>query len=124
MPAACASSPAARCSPSFGFVLHSAEYRLPETTDIDGRIAMTSSREVLRAIAGRPGAGDGAGSGKGQGPRQSLIAFGYAGWGPGQLEGELAQRAWFTAPAEAKLVFEEDRDKVWDIATSRRTQDL
>jgi len=106
--------------PELGFVLHSAEFRLPDTTVIDGRIAMTSNREVLRAIAGRPGAGDGAS----KGPRQSLIAFGYAGWAPGQIESELEQRAWFTAPAEAKLVFEEERDKVWDIAMSRRTQDL
>jgi putative transcriptional regulator len=106
--------------PELGFVLHSAEFRLPETTDIDGRIAMTSSREILRAIASRLGPSPD----PSKGPSHSLIAFGYAGWGPGQLEGELAQRAWFTAPAEAKLIFEEERAKVWDIAVSRRTQDL
>jgi putative transcriptional regulator len=98
--------------PELGFVVHSAEYHRAETIDIDGRMAMTSSREILRDI------------GNNQGPKQSLIAFGYAGWGPGQLEGEMAQRVWFTTPADAKLVFEEDRDKVWDDAMTRRTQDL
>ena len=52
------------------------------------------------------------------------MAFGYAGWGPGQLEDELTKGAWFTAPQDAKLIFEQDRDKVWDDAMARRTQDL
>jgi putative transcriptional regulator len=73
---------------------------------------MTSSREILRDIA------------NGRGPKQSLVAFGYAGWGPGQLEGELAQRFWFTTPADANLVFEEARDRLWENAMTRRTQDL
>jgi putative transcriptional regulator len=98
--------------PDLGFVLHSADYRRPDTKEIDGHLAMTSSVEILRDIA------------HGQGPKQSLVAFGYAGWGPGQLEGELDQRAWFTTPADAQLVFDEDRDKLWDKAMTRRTQDL
>ena len=48
----------------------------------------------------------------------------YAGWSPTQLEGELAQGFWFTAPEDARLVFDLDRDKVWDDAVKRRTQDL
>jgi putative transcriptional regulator len=95
-----------------GFVVHSADYRRPGTVDIDGRVAVTSNRDILRDIAHR------------QGPNKSLIAFGYAGWGPGQLEGELALRAWFTAAEDARLIFDEDRDKVWDEAMKRRTQDL
>jgi putative transcriptional regulator len=55
---------------------------------------------------------------------QSLIAFGYAGWAPGQLEGELKRRDWSLAPGEPKLIFDEDRDKVWDSAYAQRTQDL
>ena len=98
--------------PELCFVLHSAEYRLPVTIDIDGRVALTSSREILRDIGNK------------HGPKHSLIAFGYAGWGPGQLEDELAGRFWFTAPQDAKLVFEADRDKVWDEAVARRTQEL
>ena len=98
--------------PEIGFVLHSADYHRPETVDIDGRVAMTSSPQVLRDIGNR------------QGPSKSLVAFGYAGWRSGQLEGELGQRAWLTAADDEKLIFDEDRDKVWDQAMKRRTQDL
>jgi putative transcriptional regulator len=98
--------------PEIGFVLHSTDYHRPETLGIDSHVAMTSSREILRDIA------------KKQGPRQSLVAFGYAGWGAGQLENELERRVWFAAPNDAALVFEKDRNKVWDEAMKHRTQDL
>jgi putative transcriptional regulator len=98
--------------PEIGFVIHGTDYQRADTVKIDGHLAMTSSREVFRDIASN------------QGPTKRLIAFGYAGWAPGQLEGEIAQRFWFATPADPKLVFEEDRDKVWDEAMKRRTQDL
>jgi putative transcriptional regulator len=98
--------------PNIGFVVHSTDYHRAETLDVDGRVAMTSSREVLRDIADK------------KGPAKSLIAFGYAGWAPGQLEGELAHNVWYTAPEDPELVFDDDRDKVWEHATARRTQDL
>jgi putative transcriptional regulator len=98
--------------PELGFVLHSAEYRRADTVEIDGHVAMTSSREILRDIAAN------------RGPKQSLVAFGYAGWAPGQLEGELVQGVWFTTLADAKLIFEEERERVWENAVTRRTQDL
>jgi putative transcriptional regulator len=95
-----------------GFVIHSAEYHRAETVDIDGHVAMTSSREIIDDIVHK------------RGPEKSLVAFGYAGWAPDQLENELMQRAWFTASQDMKLIFDEDRDKVWDAAMARRTQDL
>jgi putative transcriptional regulator len=98
--------------PEIGFVLHSPDYHRPETVDIDGRVAMTSSPQVLRDLGNR------------QGPSKSLVAFGYAGWASDQLEGELRQRAWVTAADDEKLIFDEDRDKVWEEAMKRRTQDL
>jgi putative transcriptional regulator len=98
--------------PELGFVLHSNDYRRDETIDIDARVAMTSTREILRDI------------GSSQGPKQVLIAFGYAGWGPGQLEGELKHRSWSIAAADARLIFDVDRDKVWDLAYAQRQQDL
>ena len=98
--------------PEIGFVLHSADYHQPGTIDIDGRVAMTSSLQVLRDIGNR------------RGPSKSLVAFGYAGWKSNQLEGELRERAWVTAADDEKLIFDEDRDKVWDEAMKRRTQDL
>ncbi|HEY7299749.1 MAG TPA: YqgE/AlgH family protein [Xanthobacteraceae bacterium] len=98
--------------PEFGFVVHTADYHLAKTLDIDGRLAMTSNREILLDIAAN------------KGPKKSLIAFGYAGWGPGQLEGEIAKRVWSIAPADEMLIFDEDREKVWESAYSRRVQDL
>jgi putative transcriptional regulator len=98
--------------PQAGFVIHSAEYRRAETIDINGRIAMTSSLEILRDIASN------------KGPTKSLLAFGYAGWGPGQLEGELRLHAWFTAPADLNLIFDDDRETVWDKALARRPRDI
>jgi putative transcriptional regulator len=95
-----------------GFVIHSPEYHRSGTLDVDGRVAMTSSREILGDIAAN------------QGPKKSLIAFGYAGWAPRQLEGEMERRVWSIAPADEMLIFDEDREKVWDIASSRRVQDL
>jgi len=98
--------------PEIGFVIHTADYHRSETVDIDGHVAMTATREILRDIIGK------------RGPEKSLVAFGYAGWGPGQLEGELAARAWFTGPQDVKLIFDEDRARVWDDAMMHRTQDL
>ena len=94
--------------PWLGFIVHSAEYQRAQTLDIDGRVAMTSSPEVLRDI------------GHNAGPRKSLVAFGYTGWGPGQLENELARQGWFTIPEDPKLIFDEDREKVWDDAKARQ----
>ena len=98
--------------PEIGFVIHGGDYHGPGTIEINARVAVTANREILRDI------------GHGKGPAQSLIAFGYAGWAPGQLEGELARRDWAIAPGEPKLIFDEDRDKVWDAAYARRMQDL
>jgi putative transcriptional regulator len=98
--------------PQIGFVIHSPDYRRAETVDIDGRVAVTSTPEILRDI------------GHDNGPQKSLVLFGYAGWAPGQLENELASGAWFTAPEEPALVFDEDRQQLWERAMARRTRDL
>lgn len=97
--------------PTIGFVVHSADYRQPETLDIDGRVAVTSAPDVLRDI------------GLGKGPRKSLLAFGYAGWAPLQLEGELAHGVWVTAPEDPALIFDDDRAKVWADALARHKID-
>jgi putative transcriptional regulator len=98
--------------PELGFVVHSAEYRRDDTIDVDGRVAMTASRQILRDI------------GHHRGPEKTLFALGYAGWGPGQLEAELARHDWFTAPEEPKLIFDDDRANLWDDAMARRTREL
>jgi putative transcriptional regulator len=98
--------------PELGFVVHSAEYRRAETIDVDGRVAMTASRQILLDI------------GHSHGPEKALFALGYAGWGPGQLEDELARNSWFTTPEEPRLVFDDDRGNLWDEAMARRTREL
>jgi putative transcriptional regulator len=98
--------------PELGFVIHSPDYHSAQTLDVDGHVAVTMNREILRDI------------GSGKGPQKSMIAFGYAGWAPGQLEGEIARRSWTTVPADNKLIFDEDREKLWDIVYALRVQDL
>jgi putative transcriptional regulator len=73
---------------------------------------VTSNLQILRDI------------GRHKGPKKSIISFGYAGWAPGQLEDELQRRVWFTAPTDPDLVFDENREKLWDTAYARRSQDL
>jgi putative transcriptional regulator len=90
-----------------GFVLHESAYRRTGTFDIDGQVAMTSNREVMLDIRHHAG------------PQKYLIAFGYAGWGPRQIETELALNGWVTTTDDAALVFDEDRAKVWNIAMAR-----
>ncbi len=98
--------------PEVGFVVHSAEYRQPETLAINDRLSLTSSVKILRDIANKTG------------PVKILVAFGYAGWGPEQLDKEIEAGAWATAEADPTLVFDADRDSLWDDAWSRRTQHL
>ena len=98
--------------PQLGFVIHSSDYRRPETLVVGDQLRMTATPEVLRDI------------GQHRGPLKYLFALGYAGWGAGQLEGEIAQHHWFTAPADPDLVFDAERDTVWDKALARRTREL
>jgi putative transcriptional regulator len=95
--------------PGMGFIVHSSEYHRADTVPIDAQIAVTADPAVLRDL------------GQNRGPRKSLIAFGYAGWAPGQLEAEMARDAWFTVSEDPALVFDADRAKVWELATARRT---
>lgn len=85
-----------------GFVLHSADYTGGSaTTPVQGGYGMTATMDVLEALA------------QGGGPRQALLALGYAGWGPGQLEREIARNDWLlTDPAE-ELVFSDQDSGKW-----------
>jgi putative transcriptional regulator len=98
--------------PELGFLIHDADYRRAETMMVDDKVAMTGSKDSLRDI------------GQHKGPRKYLFALGYTGWGPGQLEAEIARNDWFTVPEDPALVFDEDRDTVWDKALARRGRDL
>lgn len=93
--------------PSRGFVLHSDDYSGPGTRVVAGGVALSTGADVLEALT------------DGTGPERRLFILGYAGWGPGQLEGELARDDWVTAPADASLIFSDDLDSLWDEAISR-----
>lgn len=85
-----------------GFVLHSDDFDIDESgMDIPGGYRVTATLGILEALA------------KGDGPEKSLMALGYAGWGPGQLEGELQDNGWLTSDADSGLVFSADNDGKW-----------
>jgi putative transcriptional regulator len=94
-----------------GFIVHTTDYSKAGTLEINKQFAVTTSPNILRDIANN------------KGPQRSLVAFGYAGWAPGQLEAELARNDWLTTTADISLVFEERRERVWDAAMARQSRD-
>ena len=88
-----------------GFVLHSMDYGTSETTmQVPGGFGMTATLDILEDIA------------TGDGPERAILALGYAGWAPGQLEAELAQNGWLTCDANADLVFSAENPGKWAAA--------
>ncbi len=98
--------------PGRGFVLHTADYREEATLPITGNIAITATLDIMRAI------------GKGEGPRHSLFALGYAGWGPGQLDAEIQANGWLSVAADEGIVFDPDHDGKWQRALAKLGADL
>ncbi len=90
-----------------GFVLHTADYKQDATMVIDEQIALTATTDILEDIAG------------GQGPRSSLLVLGYAGWGPGQLDGEIQANGWLSVEADTDLVFDLDPSAIWSAALAK-----
>ncbi|MBM3573463.1 MAG: YqgE/AlgH family protein [Alphaproteobacteria bacterium] len=90
-----------------GFVLHSDDYTQDGTLMVEGGIALTATVDILKQIA------------SGSGPRLSLLALGYAGWGPGQLDSEIQANGWLHAPADDAIVFDEDLDGKWQRAIGK-----
>lgn len=86
---------------SRGFVLHTADWTGEGSLRVDEHVALTASLDVLKALA------------EGAGPREGLLALGYASWGPGQLDGELQQNVWLTAPAGLELLFDTAHATKW-----------
>src|SRR5690606_2829339 len=88
-----------------GFVLHSADWAAEGSTlKIDDDFAMTGTLDVLREMAG------------GGGPKVAMLVLGYAGWGPGQLDAEIAANGWLTAPAHKRIVFDLPNAAKWEAA--------
>ena len=88
-----------------GFVLHSSDFFLENATlRIDDGICLTATVDILKAIA------------KGSGPKHAILALGYAGWAPGQLENEIQGNGWLHCDADADLVFGDDVDDKYSRA--------
>lgn len=99
-----------------GFVLHTLDYELQDVTlplggpyitvpgGVEQGVGLTASRDILVDLS------------TGTGPKRTLIALGYAGWGPGQLESELSNNAWLVAPATQELIFGGDAEHLWGRA--------
>ena len=91
-----------------GFVLHSDDVMLENSTRVKDGIAMTADVKLIEAMS------------RGKAPRQFLFMLGYAGWAPGQLEGELKANSWFVVTTDQALVFGKDADKKWREAMDKR----
>jgi putative transcriptional regulator len=87
-----------------GFVVHAAGGNWEHTKQVSSRIQVTTSPDILSAMA------------RGEGPQSAIVALGYAGWAAGQLESEIAQNAWLTAPCDERILFELPYEQRWRAA--------
>jgi putative transcriptional regulator len=91
-----------------GFVLHSADYFIENSTlPIDENVYLTATLEILKALA------------VGNGPESAMLALGYAGWAPGQLESEIQANGWLHCPATPDLIFDSDLESKYERALAR-----
>ena len=90
-----------------GFVLHTNDFKQEGTIEVDEKIFLTSTLDILKAIA------------KGDGPRKSLLALGYAGWSAGQLDEEIRANGWLQAPADDDLLFGADQRSKWEKSIAK-----
>jgi putative transcriptional regulator len=96
-----------------GFVLHSADFFIEDSTlPIDDGICLTATLDILKAIA------------RGSGPHNAILALGYAGWAPGQLEQEIQQNGWLHCAADPELIFGADTGGKYDKALRKIGIDL
>jgi putative transcriptional regulator len=98
---------------SRGFVLHSSDFFIENSTlPIDEGICLTATLDILKAIA------------RGDGPQSAVLALGYAGWAPGQLENEINQNGWLHCSADSELIFGQDTDRKYEKALKKIGIDL
>ncbi|MDR6756128.1 putative transcriptional regulator [Mycoplana sp. BE70] len=92
------------CESGRGFVLHSDDYSSESSIPVSDDISLTATLDIVRAIS------------RGEGPRRGLLMLGYAGWGAGQLENEIAANGWLTCPASEDLIFDTTVEDKYDRA--------
>jgi putative transcriptional regulator len=97
---------------SRGFVLHSSDKLEEGSLLVDDEVALTSTTDILRSIV------------SGAGPSRSILALGYSGWGPGQLDAELQANSWLNVPADPDLLFDADLESKWTRAIAKLGFDL
>lgn len=90
-----------------GFVLHTDDWTTEGSLKVVPGLTLTASLDILKALAG------------GGGPREGVLALGYAGWAPGQLEEEIQQNAWLSVPADEALIFHEEASRAWQAALAK-----
>ncbi len=90
-----------------GFVLHTSDYQQDATLEVVNGVALTATVEILKAIA------------QGKGPQKCLLALGYAGWGPGQLDMEIRANGWLQVPSDSEIIFDIEPDTKWERAIQR-----
>jgi putative transcriptional regulator len=96
-----------------GFVLHSADFFIENSTlPIDDGICLTATLDILKAIA------------RGKGPESAVLALGYAGWAPGQLETEIQENGWLNCDADSELIFGRDIEHKYELALKKLGIDL
>jgi putative transcriptional regulator len=98
--------------PERGFVLHDGKAQWDSSLEIAEGLSVTTSRDILEAMA------------RGEGPRHATVALGCAGWGAGQLENELIENSWLTAPSDAAILFAVPLGDRWQAAASRIGVDM
>lgn len=87
---------------SRGFVVHSDDYVVESSMPVDNHILLTATVDILKAIS------------EGSGPSRAFMALGYSGWGPGQLEAEIAENGWLTTASDPDILFDRNLDRVYD----------
>ena len=90
-----------------GFVLHTSDYQQDATLEVVNGVALTATVDILKAIA------------QGKGPQKSLLALGYAGWGPGQLDMEIRANGWLQVPSDSEIIFDIEPDTKWERAIQK-----
>ena len=90
-----------------GFVLHTSDYQQETTLQVTEEIGMTATVDILRSIA------------EGAGPDHCLLALGYAGWAPGQLDSEIQSNGWLSVSADVSLIFDNDHKNKWERAVRK-----
>ena len=98
--------------PDRGFVIHPPGSTWDSTLQVNDQVSVTTSKDILQAIA------------EGKGPQHMLVALGYAGWGAGQLEQEMADNTWLSGPADTDIIFHCNADKRWSAAAKLLGVDL